>query len=462
MNLSDLTESQMRWVLYTILLGGTVVSFSNSALNPAIPVFMSTFSVDIVMGSWVLNGYVLAMSVGLMLSGYATHRFSLKYLYIFSIGLFSLGSVIGALSPNMNLIIAARVVQGLAGGMVIPMSIGLIYRIYPQEVHGRMMAVWGIVIMLSLAFGPLIGAYLVEQFAWWILFACTVPIACVVMLMSCYMLPKQTDTADKPFDWVGFLGMLAWLLALVVWVNQLKTQHTSWLWLASPLFAISAIAWWRYESSVSSPILDVTLFRNHIYLHSNIISVTQTVSLMLSLLLVPIIIQSIMGKSALWTGVVLMLSTLAASVTTHFAGKVVDSKGARDIGMIGIGIGSLSTLLFAYVLTSPTLWLVTALMICRGVGVGLAYLPTTTVGFSSLPKNHVTEGAAINNISRRIVSTISIAIATIYIGIRQVQTESMVAGIQEVFILTAILLICTLPSAKKLPKTKPKTDAVTA
>ncbi|MFT5097070.1 MAG: EmrB/QacA subfamily drug resistance transporter [Psychrobacter okhotskensis] len=465
------TDKQVQQVLLTLLLGGTVVSFSNSALNPAIPVFMSAFDVDIVMGGWVLNAYVLAMSVGLMLSGYLNKKFPFKHVYLAAIFGFMLGSVIGMLASSMSFVIITRAIQGLSGGLIIPLSIGMLYQIYPQKQHGRVMALWGIVIMMSLAFGPLVGAYLVEQFAWWTLFAITLPLSMAVMAMVWWLIPDMRSHDKKsPFDTIGFVSLLIWLLAMMVWLSTLKIDFTSGLssndglleiatlGLLSVGFLLSAMVWWAYERRQRHPLLNVRLFSNQTYLHSTIISITQTVGLMLCLLLLPVLIQDVMGESALWTGVVLMVATLVASITTHYAGKIVDRRGARSIGIFGIVISALSTFMLAWCLYQPTLWLLMLIMCVRGVGVGLAYLPTTTVGFSSLPKDSVTEGAALNNISRRIVSTLFIALATIYIDGRGAQLlaagsrESTASAIQEVLVIIAVILIFTIPSACKLPR----------
>lgn len=468
---SGLSDKQVQQVLLTLLLGGTVVSFSNSALNPAIPVFMSVFDVDIVMGGWVLNAYVLAMSVGFMLSGYLSKTFAFKGVYLVAILGFMLGSVIGMLSSSMGFVIIARAIQGLSGGLIIPLSIGLLYQIYPQHKHGRVMALWGIVIMMSLAFGPLVGAYLVEQFAWWTLFAITLPLSVVVMVMVWLLLPdiRSNDTRST-FDTIGFVSLLMWLLAMMFFLSTLKLDFTSGLLSNDGLlkiatlgvlsigFLLSAVVWWAYERRQSHPLLNVRLFSNQTYLHSTIISITQTLGLMLCLLLLPVLIQDVMGESALWTGVILMVATLVASITTHYAGKIVDRRGARSIGIFGIVISALSTFMLAWCLYQPTLWLLAFIMSVRGVGVGLAYLPTTTVGFSSLPKDVVTEGAALNNISRRIISTLFIALATIYIDGRGAQLlaagsrESTASAIQEVLVIIAVILLFTIPSAQKLPR----------
>lgn len=468
----DPDSRQVRRVLWTLLLGGTVVSFSNSALNPAIPVFMSIFSVDIVTGSWLLNGYVLAMSVGLMLSGYLSKAFYFKQVYICAITGFMVGSVLGMSATSLSLIIIARVIQGLAGGLIIPLSIGLLYQVYPSSQQGRAMALWGIVIMMSLAFGPLVGAFLVAHFAWWTLFAITLPLSALVVAMAMKWLPwlpehQAPKTRHKPFDKKGFMGLLLWLLALSLWLNTLKSDSAmqsngliQLVLLAG--FVVTAVIWWRYEQRQSNPLLNVNLFANKTYLHSTILSITQTIGLMMGLLFLPIIIQQIMHKSAMWTGLVLMFATLIASVTTHIAGGIVDKYGARDIGSAGVVISAVSMLMLAWGLATPNIWLMMLVMGVQGVGTGLAYLPTTTVGLSSLEKPMVTEGAALNNISRRIVSTLFIALATLYINSEGLgiliklmpslsEAHALVEPMQEVFVGLAMLLLMTLISARQLP-----------
>ena len=387
-----------------------------------------------------------------------------------------LGSVVGMQATSMVLVIVARAIQGLSGGLIIPLSIGMLYQMYLPHQHGRVMALWGIVIMMSLATGPLIGAYLVEQLAWWTLFAATLPLSAMVIVMAWRLLPNEgtrqsserhvsTKRANKAFDTVGFVSLLVWLLALMTWLSTLKTNFqddffsmvgTAFL---SLVFMGVFILWWRYERRQSQPLLDVRLFGNAVYLHSTIISTTQTLGMMICLLLLPVLIQDVMGDSAVWTGVILAISTLVASITTHFAGRCVDSQGARAIGLLGVTISALSMLLLAWCLYQPTLLLLMLVMSIQGVGVGLAYLPTTTVGLSSLAASSVTDGAALNNISRRIVATIVITLVTVYIQGRSVPSfaagshQSSVAAIQEVLTVIAVILFLTIFSARQLPNT---------
>lgn len=462
-DLTTVSAKQTRRTLYILLLGATMVSFSNSALNPAIPVFMTVFSVDIVMGSWLLNAYVLAMSIGLLLSGYLNRKFGFKKLYLAAIMGFTLGSLIGMTAQSMLLVIIARVVQGLAGGFIIPLSLGLLYQLYPKSMQGKIMALWGITIMLSLAFGPLLGAYLLEQFAWWMLFAITLPLSTLVIVMIGLWLPEvsaiQESVKFQSFDKIGFIGFLGWLLMVMIWLNKIRTDG-SWQTLSFIIvIMLAAGAWWWYESKQPNPILEIGLFENKVYLHSTVISVTQSMGLMLCLLLLPIIIQDLMQLSALWTGAIFMIATVVTSVTSHYAGRIVDSRGARNISLIGIVISALAMLMLAWCLYEPTLWLLMLTMSVHGVGVGLAYLPTMSVGLSSLPYHSVTQGAALNNISRRLLSTIFVVIATVYINsdgssVLSNRSVSFLIGTQHVFVFIGITLFFTLLSAHRLPKTR--------
>lgn len=463
-NNNQLSQQQTSRVLMTLLFGGVVVSLNNSALNPAIPVFMQVFDVNIVMASWVLNAYMLGMSVGLMLSGYLSRRFAFKPVYIAAFVGFGLSSFVGLQATSMAEVIVARAIQGVCGGLIIPFSIGLIYQLYPQNKHGRMMALWGIVIMLSLSIGPLFGAYLVEKLGWQLVFSTNAGLSIILLLTALILLPiTEPEQTQKSFDLFGFISLFIWLVALTTWLSKLSIQDFTGQALLinsaiATVFIFTAVRWWQYQSGHNAPIINVQLFRNSVYLNSIIISVSQTLGLMMCLVLMPIIVQQIMGQSAIWTGIALLVATLVTSITTHFAGKKVDRSGARNIGIAGIVISAISTLLLAWCLYAPELWTLIAIISLRGIGVGLSYLPTTSVGFSSLPKEAVTEGAAINNISRRIASTLFIAFMTVYIESRESQmlttlsAQATAQAMQEVFVFVAAMLVLTLPSAYKLPK----------
>jgi MFS family permease len=143
-------------VIFSLLLGGVVVSLSNSALNPAIPLFMQVFGVPLVSASWVLNAYVIAMAIGLIMVSYLATIFARKTLYLTALAVFGLGSMMGYFSPSIDWVIGARFLQGLAGGILIPLSVGILYQIVPHQRQGQTMGLWGMVVMLGLAVGPLV------------------------------------------------------------------------------------------------------------------------------------------------------------------------------------------------------------------------------------------------------------------------------------------------------------------
>ncbi len=461
---SSNVQPDTRRVLLVLLLGGVVVSLNNSALNPAVPIFMQLFNTDFVTGGWVLNGYMLAMSIGLMLAAYVKRIVGLKLAYVSSFLVFAIGSLLGALANSIDVVITARLIQGFCGGLIIPLSIGALYQTYPKDMHGRMMALWGIVIMMSLSFGPVFGAVITEYLSWHMLFIVPALLSVVVVLISSQMMqnPAPQDTKTT-FDGVGFCMLALLVIGLSVWLSSLSSgnhDQASWDILIATAFIIVGVIWWRFERAHSNPVINVSLFSNSAYRHANVISVSQTIGLMACLLLLPIVIQTIMQLSPLWTGVTLLLATFAASITTHFAGKIVDQRGARTIGVVGIALSVIATLLLVWCLYQPTLCALIVVMILRAVGVGLSYIPTTSVGFSSLTKDQVTEGAAINNLCRRMATVLSISLITLYVDVRSISyrgaQDGLTVAIQDVFITLSLFLLLTIWSALKLPKTAAK------
>ena len=448
-------------VIFSLLLGGVVVSLSNSALNPAIPLFMQVFGVPLVSASWVLNAYVIAMAIGLIMVSYLATIFVRKTLYLTALAVFGLGSMMGYFSPSIDWVIGARFLQGLAGGILIPLSVGILYQIVPHQRQGQTMGLWGMVVMLGLAVGPLVGAYLVKWYGWDALFIINLPLMGLAWALVWHYLPhQQAKIQQRNLDKKGLLGLCLLLLGGFVWervAHQYTAQFSEWMMVAmiglGGILSYGSYRWWLYEYHHATPLLQVNIFDNRIYRYCTIISVTQTIGLMLYLILLPMLIQQVMHHPATWTGWVLMASTLIASVTTQLVGKIVDKQGARLLGCWGVILTASASFGLAWQLVDISIIAVVIWVCVHGLGVGLAYIPTTTVGFSQLPADKVTEGASLNNISRRICSGLVIWLAMAYVNYRQTQAVNEVGILQELLLLIGGMLLLSLPFAFALPRT---------
>ena len=457
-----LTFAVPRWlVVVNVLLGTLTVSLNNSSLNPALPAFMEAFDIGPLLATWIVAAFMVSMGMTMPLTSFLSQRMGRKSLYLWGVALFVCGSLLGALADSIALVITARVVQGIASGLMIPLSLAIIFSVYAKGERGRVTGLWGAAVMLAPALGPLCGSLMLEWFSWRSLFLMNVPIGLLALVLGVGVLPASAPSERKPFDLAGYLLIATGIGLLMVAVGRLRHAEA----LADPfnlgllLVAILClVAFVRLELNRAAPLLNLRIFALRGYRLSVIIAVVQSVGMFECLVLLPLLVQMVMGYSAIWTGLSLLCTALFASLFGHLGGKWLDRHGPRGVVFWGLLLTGGATLGLGLLDASASIAVVFILMMVRGAGLGLSYLPITTAGLDALPEPMVTQGAAMNNISRRLVSSLAIVVASLWLEFRLAGEAgggavSMASpgAISEVFMATGILILLALPCAWRFP-----------
>lgn len=448
-------------VVVNVLLGTLTVSLNNSSLNPALPAFMDAFAIGPLLATWIVAAFMVSMGMSMPLTSFLSQRLGRKRLYLGGVGLFVGGSLLGALATSIALVIAARVVQGIASGLMIPLSLAIIFSVYAKGERGRVTGLWGAAVMLAPALGPLCGSLLLEGFGWRALFLMNVPIGVLALLLGIGVLPADEAAERKPFDLAGYLLIATGIGLLMIVIGRLHHAQA----LLEPLniglllLAIFCLlAFVRLELCLAAPLLDLRLFALRGYRLSVIIAVVQSVGMFECLVLLPLLVQLVLGYSAIWTGLALLCTAVFASLFGHFGGKWLDRYGPRGVVSCGLLLTGVATLALGLLGAQASIGLVCLLMMLRGAGLGLSYLPVTTAGLNALPEAMVTQGAAMNNISRRLVASLAIVIASLWLEWRlgaemgaAVEQAGTLVAISEVFLATGLLTLLALPCAWRFP-----------
>ena len=456
------------WVVVNVLLGTMTVSLNNSSLNPALPAFMQAFAIGPLMATWIVAAFMTSMGMTMPLTSFLSQRLGRRRLYLWGVALFIGGSLLGALADSIALVIAARVVQGIASGLMIPLSLAIIFSVYAKDERGRVTGLWGAAVMLAPAVGPLCGSLLLEWFSWRSLFLMNVPIGVVALLMGLAVLPASEPAERKPFDLAGYLLIASGIGLLMIAISRL--HHAAAL--ANPLnlglllvALLCLAAFVRLELRREAPLLNLRIFALRGYRLSVIIAVVQSVGMFECLVLLPLLVQTVLGYSAICTGLALLCTAVFASLFGRMGGSALDRHGPRRVVSIGLLLTGLSTLALGLLPANAAIGLVFALMMLRGAGLGLSYMPVTTAGLNALPEPMVTQGAAMNNISRRLVSSLGIVIASLWLEFRLVDggvqaQAGLSSAISEVFVVTGLLILLALPCAWRFPLSDETAEAV--
>lgn len=453
-------------VIFTILLGAITVSLNNSALNPVLPEFMEIFHIGPTLASWILAAFMLAMSLTLPITGYLSQNLGKRRIYLTGLALFIFGSFLGSMASNIYLVIMARSIQGIASGLILPLSLAFIFSVTEVQKRGRITSLWASVVMFSLAIGPFLGAIILAISNWEVLFLINIPIALFTFILASKNLANDSQSTKSSFDWFGF-SLITFGLGCLIWTcHQLKSWRdiTSSSNLLNLCLACGVLLFFIFQQLKSkSPLLNLRLFQCRNYSLSVMIAMIQTVAMFECLVLLPLLIQKVFNFSPIWTGIALLVTALSASLSLNLAGKVLDMHGPRNIVMLGLTLSAIAIFALGQLSTHPQnmVWII-LLMILRGIGIGLSVTPVTTVGLNHIAEPYLVEATAMQDMIRRTASSIAIVFVAIYLEIRSSyfihqgfpQLLSLHSSINEVFLVTGGLIALTIPCAYLLASKK--------
>lgn len=452
-------DNAARRVLVTVLLGTFTVSLNNSALNLAIPELMRVFNAAAIQVSWVMTLFLVAMGMTMPLTGFLAGRFGARRLYLLGLWLFLLASLLGALSMDLVWVLLARGLQGIAAGLMIPLSLPLIFAAWPVERRGRVTGLWGFAAMIAPALGPSVGGLLLEVSSWRVLFLMNLPVAFLALASGHRYLGERPQDRERSFDLPGFvmvtLGIGGVLVALASPSDLLTFR--SWAPLAVGLLLL--IAFVRFEWRTPQPLLELRLFSVRLYRVSVLIACAQAVATFGCLLLIPLWMQRVQGYDALTTGMIFLPTALVAAACSPLAGRLIDKRSSRQAVSFGLLVTACALVGLAVLGREAPLWLIGLLMAARGIGLGFGYLPVTTIGLNALHDDRVAQASAMNNLGRRLASALGVAALALHHDLRTAQLVAQgaaseaaaLAALSEAFLALAALVLLATPLALSLP-----------
>lgn len=403
----------MGWLaaMVAILVGAFMVILDTSIVNVAIPTMMNAFGVSVNDIEWVATAYMLALGVVVPASGWLGDYLGYKRLYMASLFFFTVGSLLCGLAWNLPSMIAARVVQAVGGGMVMPTTMAMVYRMVPRERLGAAMGIWGLALLLAPAVGPTLGGYLVEYLNWRLIFTINLPVGVAGLLLAAAVLPEFKDDRPGAFDVWGFLtaavGLFTLLLAL--------SEGSAWGWRSEAivmLFYASAASLALFvwiELTHSDPLLDLRVFRYGTFTLSSVTVVIITIGLFSGVFFVPLFLQTVRGLRPFDVGILMLPGALATGAVMPVSGRLYDRFGPRLVVTAGLGLLVYSTLLLHRLTVDTPERTIAGWMVLRGIGMGLAMMPSQTAGMSVIPTHLISRASAVNNIIQRVAGSFGIA-----------------------------------------------------
>lgn len=409
-------------VVVVVIIGVFMAILNGSIVNVALPKIMAIFNSTPDAIQWVLTSYMMTLGVLMPLSGYLGDTFGYKRMYFIALALFVLGSVLCGLSWSVNSMIAARVVQAVGGSIMQPLGMAFIYKVTPREQVGLTMGIFGIAAMAAPAIGPTLGGYLVEYVNWRLIFTINVPIGIINLFLASVLLKETELIKGHRFDYMGLVTSIIGLFCLLLALSQ-GNKH-GW---SSPyiiiLFTTAIISLTVFvinELRHPEPLLELRLFKNSLFTISTVIGSVLNIGMFGAMFLLPLLLQNVLGQTAMKTGLILLPAALATAVMMPLSGKWFDKYGARGVVFAGLFLVTWTTYMLSGFNALTPFAVMSVWLVIRGLGMGLCMMPVTTAGMTTVPLHLMGKGSALGNVIRQVSASLGIAMFTTIMQHRQV------------------------------------------
>ena len=403
-----------------VALGSSASILSSTVVNVAVPDLQHTFSASLTDVQWILTGYLLGLAAVIPISGYVSDRFGTKRVYLLTMVAFTLASGLCGLAWNLQSEIAFRVVQGLAGGMVMPVGMTIVMRMAPPEERGRLMSILGVPMMLAPALGPTVGGWLIQVFDWRWVFWVNLPAGLLALGLGYFFL----DPGRMPWDGrrLDLLGLLLATPGVTLMIYGL-TQAAFFGWGSAqallPVIGgaalVAGFVFWELRQRF--PLLDMRVFKDAGFSAAALVGVIFASALFGAVFLIPVFMQEVQGKDTLEAGLLLAPQGVAAAAAMSISGSLTDRFGARPVVFAGILALIAATVFLTGVKPDTSNWSWIVITSARGLGMGFAMMPNMAAAYVTLAPAAIARATAVSNTLQRISSSFGIALlATIVEG----------------------------------------------
>ncbi len=412
MSSDDIAPRRRRLITASVMAATIMQALDSTIANVALPKMQGTLSATQDEMAWVLTSYIVAAAIMIPLTGWLARRFGRKPVFLLSVMGFTLASALCGLATTLPEMVFFRLLQGISGAALVPLSQAVLFDINPRENHGRAMAMWGVGVTMGPILGPALGGWLTDQYSWRWVFYINVPIGIMAYLGLSSFMPN-TRKIIGAFDFFGFLSLGMGIGALQLLLDRGELKN----WFSSPEIMLYGVAivlsfylFIIHSLTVSRPFLSLSLFRDRNFLTSNIFIFLIGVVLFATLALIPPMLQNEMNYPVMLTGFVTSPRGMGTMLAMVLVGRLIGKYDVRLIMAAGLGITAFSLWQMTHfsLLMDDTGVIVSGLL--QGFGIGLSYVPLSTVAFSSLPATRRNEGTAFFNLLRNICSSMGISI----------------------------------------------------
>jgi EmrB/QacA subfamily drug resistance transporter len=431
----DAIDSQV-WLLSGVVVLGSIMSILDTTIvNVALNTLHDKLNSPIASIQWIVTGYMLALAAVIPISGWAAERFGTKRVYLTSLVLFTAGSMLCGISTSIGELVAFRVLQGVGGGMILPLGQMMMAAAAGPKRMGRVMSIVAVPAMLAPILGPTLGGVILEDTSWRWIFYVNVPVGLIAFVAALRVLPHGRVGTSRPLDYRGLALMVTGIPLVTYGLAEIGTTGSfSFLHVILPclvglvlvgLFVLHALR-------AKMPLLNIRLYRRPTFSTASIAMFLLGAALFGGMILMPLYWLQVRHETVIHTGLLLAPQGLGVALVMPLAGKISDRQGGGPLALFGVLLTTVATIPFGLIGASTSIAWLSVSMFVRGMGIGFAFMPAMTAAYAALERSELADATPQLNVLQRVGGSLGTAVLAVVLQ-RALSGEHTSAGMASAY-----------------------------
>ncbi|MGZ3405925.1 MAG: DHA2 family efflux MFS transporter permease subunit [Polyangia bacterium] len=413
-----------KWLVTVSITFGTLMgTIDASIVNVAVPHLSGSLGATVEQITWVTTGFVMANVIVMPLTAFLGRLFGQKRVYMFCLGLFLVGSMLCGMARSLEMLVACRVLQGFGAGALQPTEQAILRQTFPPEEQGMAMALFGIAVMLGPAFGPTLGGYIVDNWAWPWIFYINLPVGLLGLFMVHTFVHEPEDVRQanlqaavkqrKHMDWAGIALMCVGLAALQYVLEEGIRKDWFESTGISVLAVVAVIALGLFvarELTATVPAVNLSLFKDKVFLSGTLVGGVMFAMLMAITFILPVFMQTLLGYDAMQSGLALMPRSLIMFLVVPIVGRIYNKVQPRFVVAFGIVLFTISAYQMSHFTLETSEHDLLVPMLIQGAGFACLFVPLTTVALSAIDRRKMADATGLNSLVRQIGGSLGLAV----------------------------------------------------
>ena len=414
--LPPLTGAKLGVIAVALAIGTFMVVLDSTIANVSLPTIAGNIGVASDESTWVITAFAVAQGIAVPLTGWLMGRFGVVRVFCLSVFLFTLASFLCGIAWSLQSLIVFRVMQGAVSGPMMPGSQALLISVFPPHKRATALGLWSMTTLVAPIMGPVLGGYISDNYHWSWIFLINVPVG-LLCAFTCWsgLKTRETPTRALPIDTVGLILLVIWVGSLQIMLDLGKNAD----WFASPrivvlaiVAAIGFVAWTIWELTDANPTVDLRLFLHRNFALGNIAFGLGYAVFFANLLIMPLWLQTQMGYTASWAGLIAAPGGVVAVLLTPFVARASGRIDVRLIATVALVAFAVSYWMRSGLTTNADLWSLIAPQLVSGIATGCFFLSMVTISLDRIPPERLPSATGLSNFSRIVAGSFAASIVT--------------------------------------------------